>query len=90
MMELAARYKRPFWVGIAAGLAVIAILLILGDLRGVSGMFLAFDRRYLPVILLLAPLNYFFRYIKWNYYLRRAGLHPEAKMNRLIFLSGLA
>jgi uncharacterized protein (TIRG00374 family) len=90
MMELAARYKRPFWVGIAAGLAVIAILLILGDLRGVSGMFLNFDRRYLPVILLLAPLNYFFRYIKWNYYLRRAGLHPEAKMNRLIFLSGLA
>lgn len=89
-MEQAAKYKRSLGVGIAVGLAVIAILLILGDLRGISGKFLSFDRRYLPMILLLAPLNYFFRYIKWNYYLRQVGLYPQARMNRLIFLSGLA
>ncbi|MGI5823630.1 MAG: lysylphosphatidylglycerol synthase transmembrane domain-containing protein [Dethiobacteria bacterium] len=90
MRELVVKYRRPFWAGIAAGLVVIAVLLILGDLRGVTGMFKSFDRRYLPAILLLAPLNYFFRYLKWNYYLQLTGLHPQAKMNRLIFLSGLA
>ena len=89
-MEQAAKYKRSLGVGIAAGLVVIAALLILGDLRGISGNFLSLDRRYLPAILLLAPLNYFFRYIKWNYYLRRAGIYPQARMNRLIFMSGLA
>lgn len=90
MRELATKYKKPFGIGIIAGLVVITVLLITGDLRGISGMFLTFDRRYLPLILLLAPLNYFFRYLKWNYYLQRTGLHPETKMNRLIFLSGLA
>ena len=90
MRELAARYKKPFWAGIVAGLAVITVLLILGDLRGVAGLFKSFDRRYLPAILLLAPLNYFFRYLKWDYYLQLTGLYPQAQINRLIFLSGLA
>lgn len=89
-MEQAVKYKRSLGIGIAAGLAVVAILLIWGDLHGISAKFLSLDRRYLPAIFLLAPLNYFFRYIKWNYYLRRAGIFPQPRMNRLIFLSGLA
>ena len=84
------RYKRPLFCGILVGLVVIAVLLIMGDFKEVIRVFLKFDIRYLPLVLILAPLNYIFRYIKWNYYLRLVGLQVEPKMNKLIFMSGLA
>jgi uncharacterized protein (TIRG00374 family) len=72
------------------GLAVVAVLLMLSDLKGILRVFAGFNLRYLPIILILAPLNYVFRYIRWNYYLKLTALHPEARMNRLIFISGLS
>lgn len=84
------RYKKPLFSGLLIGLAVVAAVLMLGDLKGVISVFAGFNLRYLPLILLLAPLNYLFRYIKWSYYLKLAGLCPERKMNRLIFMSGLS
>ncbi|NMB42135.1 MAG: flippase-like domain-containing protein [Firmicutes bacterium] len=83
-------YRKPLLSGLLIGLAVVVATLLLGDLKGAVGIWQAFDLRYLPFIFLLAPLNYVFRYIKWNYYLKLAGLYPDAKMNRLIFLSGLS
>ncbi len=90
MVDLRGKYKKPLFSGLIIGLAAAAALLLAGDLGGVARAILGFDRRFLVPILLLAPLNYLFRYIKWNYYLRLTGLQVEPRMNRLIFISGLA
>jgi uncharacterized protein (TIRG00374 family) len=90
MVNILGKYKRPLFSGIIIGLAVAVALLIAGDLQGVIRAVLSFNLRFLVLILILAPLNYIFRYIKWNYYLKLTGLQVEPKMNRLIFVSGLA
>lgn len=84
------KYKKPLFGGLLIGLAVVVIVLMLGDLRGALQVLRGINPCYLPLILLLAPLNYVFRYIKWNYYLKLAGLSPDARINRLIFISGLS
>lgn len=71
-------------------MVVLVVLLMLSDIRGVIGVFSRFELRILPLILVLAPLNYILRFIKWNYYLKLAGLRPDPKVNRLIFMSGLS
>jgi uncharacterized protein (TIRG00374 family) len=48
------------------------------------------DLRFLPIILLLAPLNYLLRFVKWNYYLKISHITPQPRMNRYVFLSGLS
>jgi len=53
-------------------------------------IFLTFNYKYIPLILILAPLNYCFRYIKWNYYLKKVDIQINNKDNILIFASALA
>lgn len=88
--ELSGKYRKPLFSGLVIGMAVLVVLLMLSDIRGVISVFSRFDLRLLPLILLLAPLNYIFRFMKWNYYLKLAGLRPDPKANRLIFMSGLS
>lgn len=90
MVDVLGKHKKPLFSGTIIGLAVAVALLVAGDIQGVFRTVLDIKLRYLAPILFLAPLNYFFRYIKWNYYLKLTGLQVEPKMNRLIFISGLA
>ena len=46
--------------------------------------------RYLLAALGLALANYLFRYFRWCYYLRVLRIDIPAKLNLLVFLSGLA
>jgi uncharacterized membrane protein YbhN (UPF0104 family) len=44
----------------------------------------------LPLVLLMAPLNYLLRFIKWHAYTRRLGfVHVPWRGNLVVFLSGL-
>jgi len=89
-MDFLSKYKKPLLTGIIIGMAVLAVLLVLSDIRGVVKVFSDFQLRYLPLILILAPLNYLLRYIKWNYYLSQVDLKPDPTVNKYIFLSGLS
>ncbi|HHU76387.1 MAG TPA: flippase-like domain-containing protein [Firmicutes bacterium] len=84
------KIKKQLLAGLAVGIFIIAALMFAADFGGVLGVFASMDLRFLPLILLLAPLNYFFRFIKWNYYLKLSGLFPAPRMNRYIFMSGLS
>ena len=84
------RYRRPFLTGLVFGLVVVAGVLVLSDAPAVGAAMAGFYWPLLPIILLLAPLNYILRYVKWSYYLRLADLHPKPSMSRLIFASGLS
>jgi glycosyltransferase 2 family protein len=89
-MGVIEKYKRPLFTGLLVGLAITIGLLVFADIREVSTVFRAMDLRYLPLILILAPLNYIFRFIKWNYFLKINGIKPDPLVNRYIFMSGLS
>lgn len=89
-MDYWSKYKKPLITGLLIGFLVFVALLLLADMREVAQAFSRMELRLLPPILLLAPLNYLFRYFKWNYYLKLSGIHPQPRMNRLIFMSGLS
>ncbi len=84
------KYRKHFFAGIIAGISVFAVLLIIADFKEVLKVLSDINLVLLPVILILAPLNYIFRFIKWNYFLRISNLHPDKKINRYIFMSGLS
>lgn len=82
-------YKKPVITSVLVGLAVLFALLLIVGAGDVIEVFSRFDLRYLPFILVLAPMNYLLRYIKWKYFLKQVGLQPDPAANRLIFMSGL-
>ncbi len=89
-MDYFNKYKRPIFIGLFIGFAVLVIILIIADVRAVAQIFADIDLRFVPLIVLMAPLNYLLRFIKWNYYLKISGIRPEPRMNRYIFVSGLS
>src|SRR5258706_1083715 len=49
-----------------------------------------FRWEFLPLILGLTLFNYFWRFIKWQYYLRRLKISIDWRRSLLIFISGLS
>lgn len=70
------------------GVAVLAIISIYVDFKELLHAFKEFNLLFLPIIIILAPLNYVLRYIKWTFYLRLIGIKINFFDNLLIFLSG--
>ena len=90
VMEYLRKLKKPLITGGLLGFAVIVALFVIADYRAVALAYARMDFRLLPLILLLAPLNYLLRFVKWNYYLKLTGLKPQPRMNLYIFMSGLS
>jgi len=84
------KLKKKIFISIIFGLIIFAGLSIYSDFIKITKIFLIFNYKYLSLILILAPLNYCFRYIKWNYYLKKVNIYINNKDNRLIFASALA
>lgn len=83
------QYKGWLLLFLAVGVAVTAGIALLGDLEELfqaGGM----DYRYLPLLLLLAPLNYCLRYVKWHYFLGQLGVSIPERENLIIFVAGLS
>jgi uncharacterized protein (TIRG00374 family) len=88
--NLIKKYHKPVITWTVVGVLVMAVIMMLADFKSVINILSHINLKLLPFILLLAPLNYLFRYIKWNYYLRQIGLELPPEINRAIFLSGLS
>jgi uncharacterized protein (TIRG00374 family) len=75
--------------GLLFGFLVLLILVLLGDLRQVSGHMLAFRWNLYPLVLLLTLVNYILRFVKWQFYLAQIGVKdfPASESARL-FLAG--
>lgn len=84
------KLKKKIFISIIFGIIIFAGLSIYSDFSEITKIFLTFDYKYIPLILILAPLNYCFRYIKWNYYLKKVDVQINSKDNILIFASALA
>ncbi|KXG76226.1 lysylphosphatidylglycerol synthase transmembrane domain-containing protein [Thermotalea metallivorans] len=82
-------FKKKLFLSLIVGMMVFAGLSMYSDFNHLIGVFVHFNYRYLPVILLLAPMNYVLRYIKWTYYLNLIDARVPSKDRFLIFISGL-
>ena len=84
------KIKKKIFISIIFGLIIFAGLSIYSDFNKILRIIFIFDYKYLHFIFMLAPLNYCFRYIKWNYYLKKINIRIGSKDNMLIFASALA
>ena len=75
--------------GLIFGFLVFIILILMGDIKQVSGKVFGFRWIYFPLVLLLTLLNYILRFFKWHFYLGLVGVnnYPLLKSAR-IFLAG--
>src|SRR6266702_4688277 len=68
----------------------MAAIALYADLPQMLKALVNFRWEYLPLILGLTLFNYFWRFIKWQYYLGRLEIHVHWLKSLLIFLSGLS
>lgn len=68
----------------------MAAIALYSDLPQMLKALANFRWQFLPLILGLTLFNYFWRFIKWQYYLGRLEIHVHWLKSLLIFLSGLS
>jgi uncharacterized protein (TIRG00374 family) len=71
-------------------LGVFIGLAFYGDIGQVGRSFTGFRWSYIPLVLVLAFLNYLIRFCRWDYYLRSIQIKLKWKDSMAIFLSGLS
>ena len=75
---------------LALALIVMTAIALYGDLPHLITAIAHFRWAFLPVILGLTLFNYFGRFLKWQYYLKRLTITIHWRKSLLIFISGLS
>ncbi|MFH1431799.1 MAG: lysylphosphatidylglycerol synthase transmembrane domain-containing protein, partial [archaeon] len=78
------------WSPILLSIAIYLLIIIYADLNKLTGAIKQFYWPYLPILFLLTTSNYLLRYIKWDFFLKKAGIHLNLKENLFVFFSGLS
>lgn len=76
-------------LSVIIGSVVFAALSIFAGISDVAASLASFKWIYVPVILGLTLINYYFRFFKWDYYLRYLDIRISRKDSLAIFLAGL-
>jgi len=84
---LFSKYKKKILLSAAFGAIVFLGFSIYADFDKLISAFGKFNWWWFPVILLLSFGNYFFRFLKWQYYTRLLDIKIRAGRSFLIFLS---
>jgi glycosyltransferase 2 family protein len=71
-------------------IVVMTAIALYADLPQMVTVLARFRWEFLPLILGLTLYNYFWRFIKWQYYLRRLQIHIDWRKSLLVFISGLS
>lgn len=89
--SLRAGLRKSILTSIIIGLAVVIAISLFSDLRAVGNDLLTFDWVLLPLILIGTVINYWLRWLKWDYYLRYLKLDRDIDRSTsgLIFTAGL-
>lgn len=81
------KYKKKILLSASFGAIVFLGFSIYADFDKLISAFGKFNWWWFPVILLLSFSNYFFRFLKWQYYTRLLDIKIRAGRSFLIFLS---
>lgn len=82
--------KNKFWLIIIFAVLVYAVLGVYADLGKLVSALETFDWAFFLVLIALATLGYFIRFLKWNYLLQGVGVKLKLKDNLFVYFSGLA
>ncbi len=84
------KIKKGIVIYAILGVVVFAALGMIADFDELRQSISKFNFSYLPLILILAPMNYVLRYVKWNYYLKQLKIDVPRKINLPVFVAGLS
>jgi uncharacterized protein (TIRG00374 family) len=77
-------------VFVVLSIIVFSILIFIGDYQKIAKELATVNLLIIPVVLFLAFIDDFIRFIKWDYYLKKLSIRIPSKMSFLIFFSGLS
>jgi glycosyltransferase 2 family protein len=83
------KIKKKLLISLAAAGLLYLAFTIYADFSEVASAFNQFNWMLLPLLLLLSLLNYFTRFLKWDYYLGIVKIKIKKLDSLSIFLSGL-
>jgi len=78
------------WLIILFAVAVYLLMGIYADFGKLSQAMKDFRWAFLLLLFALTTTNYLLRFIKWDFFLKRAGVYLNLKDNLFVFFSGLA
>ncbi|MCK5698950.1 MAG: flippase-like domain-containing protein [Candidatus Aenigmarchaeota archaeon] len=78
------------WLIILASVSVYLAMCIYADFGKLTIAISEFYWPYLFILFALTTANYLLRFIKWDYFLKKAGIHMPLKENLFVFASGLS
>jgi glycosyltransferase 2 family protein len=81
--------KKKIALAVFAGI-LLYFAIIVSQEKEIVPTLLNFNWKYAPIIISLTFANYFFRFVKWHFYLRELEIKIPVKSSALIFLSGLS
>ncbi|MEZ5334855.1 MAG: lysylphosphatidylglycerol synthase transmembrane domain-containing protein [Methanolobus sp.] len=88
-MLIIKKLRKKILFSVLFAILVFALLSIYADLNQITAELVAFEWKYIPLILLLTILNYLLRFYKWDYYLSILDIHVSKMDSAIVFFSGL-
>jgi len=81
--------KKTLWT-LALAVAVYTAIILLSDIGSVGTALSSISLLWIPAFLSLSLINYFLRFLKWQYFLRRIGLTIPWRESLGVFLAGFS
>ena len=78
------------WLIVLFAVVVYLLMGIYADFGKLASAMKDFRWTFLLVLFALTTTNYLFRFLKWDFFLKRAGVYLNLKDNLFVFFSGLA
>jgi glycosyltransferase 2 family protein len=82
--------KNKIWIIILFAIIIYIAMGVYVDFGKLSLTISHFRWQYFPLLIALTTIEYFIRYIKWDLFLKTAGIHLDRKENLFVFFSGLS
>jgi len=81
--------RKALWA-VILGVAVYTALVLRSDVARVGRAVSAIHPAWIPVFLALPLANYFFRFLKWHYFLHRVGVFIPKGESMAVFIAGFS
>jgi len=81
--------KKMIWSLILA-IALYTAIIFLSDAKEVGNALSGISLYWIPVFLSLSLLNYLLRFLKWQYFLGKIGVHIPPKESLAVFIAGFS
>ncbi|MEM3227731.1 MAG: lysylphosphatidylglycerol synthase transmembrane domain-containing protein [Candidatus Micrarchaeaceae archaeon] len=86
-LKIIRRIKYFIIIGMGASLAVFIGIAVFGGIYKVSEVILSAKLYIYAIAFVFVFCGYLIRFLKWNYYLKKLGVHVGLKKNLIIYLS---